>query len=173
MGDDRPFLGEHRNDLPHSQLRARQSREALVFLGHEPAGCDGDVFVVGLLGHHPLEALLVRRLCTRFGQFVERQPVNDDAPGYSALSATFDLTIGAEVGTSLMPKPTRAACPESSSPLNSLDRKNLPGRIPASSAMSRKFHAPDRASGFGVTEKTQGSPLPRKPTSPGRVRRAR
>ena len=29
---------------------------------------------------------------------MERQPVNHDAAGYPALSATFDLTVGAKVG---------------------------------------------------------------------------
>ena len=48
--------------------------------------------------------------------------------------------------TSVMPRRDNAARPPSSSPLSSLDRKNRPGRIPASSAISRKFHAPDRAS---------------------------
>ena len=79
-------------------MRTGQRREVLVLLGHEPAGGDGDVLVVGLLGHHPLEALLVWCLRTRFGEFVERQPVNHDAVGYLARSPTFDLALRAQVG---------------------------------------------------------------------------
>ena len=146
-------------------------REALILLRHEPPGRDRDVLVVGLFGHHLLEGRLVRRLTIHRRHLVEVQMVHLHAAGTAPAPCRSTSRADRRSATSVMPKPSSAARPASSSPLSSLDRKNRPGRTPVSSAMSRKFHAPDRASGSASLRSSHRRG--ERATSRGRVRRGR
>ena len=88
MRDHRTTRPEQRNDLPHSALRAAQCREPLILLGHESLGGDGDVFIVGLLGHHLLEGRLVRRLTIRGDDLVEVKQVYFNSRGHGPFAVT-------------------------------------------------------------------------------------